>query len=218
MLAIIVPYRDRSEHLRIFRRDIDMYMKEKNMEYSLYIVEQEEGSPFNRGKLMNIGFDLCKDKCEYICFHDVDMIPVEADYSKVDIPTHIASSVEQFGWSLPYEGYFGGVTLFDKQSFTRINGYSNEYWGWGVEDDDLLLRCKKAGVETLRRPCSFRSLHHERKVDPKQYENNFKNFKEFRESQKDLEEESGLGNLTYQILSTVSDRGDIVRVHVKVSI
>jgi predicted glycosyltransferase involved in capsule biosynthesis len=218
MLAIIVPYRDRRDHLRIFKRDIEMYMKEKKIPYSLYIIEQEGDSPFNRGKLMNVGFDICKNLCDYICFHDVDMIPVEADYSIVNNPTHIAFAVEQFNWRLPYDGYFGGVTLFDKESFIRINGYSNEYWGWGVEDDDLILRCKKEGIETLRRPCSFRSLHHERKVDSEQYEKNFKNFMEFKGSQKKLIEESGLNNLSYQIISNLPDRGNIPIFHIKVGI
>ena len=27
--------------------------------------------------------------------------------------------------------------------YYKVNGYSNEYWGWGYEDDDLLFRCKE---------------------------------------------------------------------------
>ena len=126
MLGLIVPYRDRSDHLRVFRRDIGSYMREKNISYNLYVIEQEAGKPFNRGKLLNTGFQESKDECDYFCFHDVDMIPIEADYSPVKAPTHIAVSVEQFNWRLPYEGYFGGVTLFDRESFLKINGYSKK--------------------------------------------------------------------------------------------
>jgi hypothetical protein len=89
---------------------------------------------------LNVGFDLSKDY-DYFCFHDVDMIPTEADYSWVDEPTHMATECSQFGYQLPYGGYFGGVTLFNKQDFLDVNGYSNDYWGWGAEDDDMMLRC-----------------------------------------------------------------------------
>lgn len=41
---------------------------------------------------------------------------------------------------LPYAGYFGGVSGLSKAQFLRINGFPNEYWGWGGEDDDIFNR------------------------------------------------------------------------------
>jgi beta-1,4-galactosyltransferase 2 len=70
------------------------------------------------------------------------MLPMTSDYSYVSVPTHLAAEAEQFGFKLPYQGYFGGVTLFDKHSFIKVNGYSNDYWGWGAEDDDVMFRCR----------------------------------------------------------------------------
>ena len=35
------------------------------------------------------------------------------------------------------------MTLFPINDFLKVNGYSNNYWGWGYEDDDLLFRCKE---------------------------------------------------------------------------
>ena len=32
--------------------------------------------------------------------------------------------------------------MFTMDDFKKINGFSNKYWGWGFEDDDLLFRCK----------------------------------------------------------------------------
>ena len=35
---------------------------------------------------------------------------------------------------------YGGVTAMKATQYKSINGYSNEYWGWGCEDEDLAYR------------------------------------------------------------------------------
>ena len=42
--------------------------------------------------------------------------------------------------SLPYVQFFGGVSALSKQQFLTINGFPNNYWGWGGEDDDIFNR------------------------------------------------------------------------------
>ena len=42
--------------------------------------------------------------------------------------------------SLPYQALFGGAGSFTREHFELINGFSNEFWGWGGEDDDLYQR------------------------------------------------------------------------------
>lgn len=49
--------------------------------------------------------------------------------------THLLSTCR-----LPYAGYFGGVSGLSKSQFLKINGFPNEYWGWGGEDDDIFNR------------------------------------------------------------------------------
>jgi hypothetical protein len=89
------------------------------------------------------------------------MLPVEVNYAEVDGGTHLATAASQFGGEMPYGNYFGGVTMFDRTSFRKINGFSNEYWGWGLEDDDLRERCKTYGVTiTHREGGKFDSLPH----------------------------------------------------------
>lgn len=159
--CIIIPYRNRETHLLKFIPAIKHYLKAKEFKsYSIKVIEQADNKPFNRAKLLNIGAKYAVDECEYFIFHDVDMLPVTADYSYSSNPTHIATQCSQFNYKMPYPDYFGGVNIFDKNLFWKINGYSNEFWGWGGEDDELLLRCKGLFIE--RRLCKFESLPHSR--------------------------------------------------------
>ena len=41
---------------------------------------------------------------------------------------------------LPYRGIIGGVAAMRREQFYKINGYSNKFFGWGGEDDDLYGR------------------------------------------------------------------------------
>jgi len=140
-LGVIVPYRNRYEHLQEFKKSIVEYLESKNIDFKIIIVEQDNAKLFNRGMLCNIGFiEVKKENCDYIVIHDVDMIPVDVDYSYSDTPIHLATD------DIPFESYFGGITLFPSKLFEKINGFSNLYWGWGFEDDDLRYRCVKNDI------------------------------------------------------------------------
>ena len=39
--------------------------------------------------------------------------------------------------SLDYDFIVGGVFLISKEHYRLVNGFSNIYWGWGGEDDDM---------------------------------------------------------------------------------
>ena len=145
-LAIIVPYRKRPGHLRKFRESISEYLKD--IQYELIVVEQADDLPFNRGKLLNIGFKTAMRKlCDYVVFHDIDMLPKDVDYSYSDVPLHLATNFTNSNREI-FNTYFGGVTMFPSPTFKRVNGFSNEYWGWGFEDDDLLMRLTESNVFT----------------------------------------------------------------------
>ena len=58
-----------------------------------------------------------------------------------ECPRSVCKAHHSFGLCrLRYKGYFGGVTAMTKEQFYRVNGFSNTYWGWGGEDDDLRIR------------------------------------------------------------------------------
>lgn len=201
-LSIVVPYRDREEHLKEFVPFMENYLKEEEIPFSIFIIEQGDTKPFNRAKLLNVGFKE-SENFDYFSFHDVDMLPEDSDYSYADCPTHLASMAEQFGYKLPYDGYFGGVTLFDKESFLKVNGFSNEYWGWGAEDDDLLFRCQYKGIETSRKECRYRSLSHERRIIQNEYSRNIDKYSSLLNSRtpESIINSDGLTSLSYEKIS-----------------
>jgi hypothetical protein len=212
-LAVIVPFRDRDEHLRKFIPFMDEFLKGKGIDYEMVIVEQERGKPFNRGKLLNIGtLEVC---ASYYCFHDVDMLPTVADYTTVSTPTHLAARVEQFSYKLPYPGYFGGVTVFDRQSFIKVNGYSNSYWGWGAEDDDILFRCLASGIRPARREGRYESLSHDKATGSA---HNYKKYAEFKKSDNPIERmrADGLSTLDYEVVSNKKAPRRVKHVEVRI--
>jgi len=157
-LGLIVPYRNRYPQLVEFKSAIESYLTKAKIDYRLIIVEQDDAKLFNRGKLLNIGFlEAKKLKCDYVCFHDVDMVPSKVDYSYSETPVHLAHTLVNYDNTHKpiFDQYFGGVTIFPVEAFERINGYSNEYWGWGFEDDDLLYRVHRAQL-----PLAVKNLPH----------------------------------------------------------
>ena len=145
-LAIIIPYRNRKKQLDRFVKHTDKFFSDKDIDCHIFVVEQLDDKPFNQGKLLNIGFIKNKD-FDYFAFHDVDLLPQDVDYSyPKDKPIHLGGYTSEYDYQLQFADYFGGVTLFTREQYELVNGRSNNYWGWGFEDDDLLFRCKEAGL------------------------------------------------------------------------
>lgn len=161
-LTIIVPYRDREKHLLAFVPHMERFLNDVN--FQILVVEQAGMAPFNRGALLNTGYQLSSTTSQWIAFHDVDMLALDGrcDYRCPDAVCHLAGCVEQFNYKMPYRNYIGGVLIACKDAFEAVNGYSNEYWGWGAEDDDLYLRFWLNNILVQHRSGLYRSLDHER--------------------------------------------------------
>ncbi|CAK8693140.1 beta-1,4-galactosyltransferase 4-like [Clavelina lepadiformis] len=143
-VAIIVPHRNREFHLRQFLKAIHPNMKRQQADYGVFVIQQSGTDTFNKAKLLNIGYLEALKEGGYDCFifHDVDLL-AEDDrnlYQCADVPRHLSVGIDKWDYQLPYDALFGGVIAMTKHQFAQVNGYSNEYWGWGAEDDDMYVR------------------------------------------------------------------------------
>lgn len=142
-VAIIVPYRDiheaqqRAAHLKKFVPHMISFLNRCKRElqyisdYHIYIIEQSNDQrKFNRGKLLNIGFDIARTKFakrnhDVFIFHDVDLLPdqdLAVWYTKFPtFPIHIARVWDRYSGN---PKYFGGVVSFSSSDYKRINGVS----------------------------------------------------------------------------------------------
>ncbi|KAJ8714928.1 hypothetical protein PYW08_004909 [Mythimna loreyi] len=179
-VAIIVPYRDRQQHLAIFLNHMHPFLMKQQIEYGIYIVEQKGTKQFNRAKLMNVGF-MESQKLEpggFACFifHDIDLLPLDTRnlYSCTRQPRHMSASIDRFKFKLPYSAIFGGVSAMTLEQFQTVNGFSNKYWGWGGEDDDMYYRLLKKNYHIARYKMSiarYASLEHKKSTpNPKRYQ------------------------------------------------
>ena len=175
-LAIIVPFRDnkfqnRSQQLKEFIPTMTKYLnngiKKYNIkrEFNIFVIEQSDDKKgFNRGQLLNIGFNLIRDKYDYVIFHDVDLIPQKLDsngdndgvkwylFNPIKKPIHIGG-----GWIDKYNFYtfVGGAFSISVKDNIKVNGFPNNFWGWGGEDDVFYNRMALNGIVFIKPAKAF---------------------------------------------------------------
>ena len=119
--------------------------------YHIFVVQQKssqdlDGIKFNRGKLLNIGFEIAQEDFDSFVFHDVDLLPnddLAPYYAAVPtVPIHIAACWHQRGYTSNPD-FFGGIVSFSRMHFLQVNGYPNNFWGWGGEDEVIMDRCTR---------------------------------------------------------------------------
>ena len=90
--------------------------------------------------MLNIGFDVNKHEDDAIFYtHDVDLNPSEetiiSNY-KLEIKEDEIISIYSDDNTL------GGIITFKSKTFLKINGFPNNFWGWGIEDKALQNRAE----------------------------------------------------------------------------
>ncbi|XP_053702875.1 beta-1,4-galactosyltransferase 4 [Synchiropus splendidus] len=155
-VAILIPHRHRERHLLYLLHHLHPFLQRQQLHYAIYVIQQAGDVTFNRAKLLNVGYlEALKDHSwDCFIFHDVDLVP-ENDrnlYLCDKQPKHLVVGRNATGYKLRYKGYFGGVTAMTREQFLQVNGFSNTYWGWGGEDDDLRIRVELQKMRIVRPP------------------------------------------------------------------
>ncbi|VDO06887.1 unnamed protein product [Rodentolepis nana] len=154
-LLMVFPIRDRWNLLRSLLKELLPLLQKPNLCVFKIVVEQTDSMAFNKALLMNVAVIEMAKQVPFDCiiFHDVDLIPTSGDevyYECPSYPRHLSVKVDKLKYDLPYLGLIGGVFALPLRHFLQANGYSNMFWGWGAEDDDMFERLAIVGIPVTR--------------------------------------------------------------------
>jgi hypothetical protein len=175
--SIIIPYRDREEHLRILVPRLQEVFELVN--YEIIVSEQDNWNSFRRGNMRNEGARVATG--DILIFHDVDYYPQDVDNyydgkSDVFLPVHraiftyndlrekplneVPGGYRHFRTKVD-DNFFGGVLSFRREAFFAVRGFNPTYVGWGLEDADLRERVTAANFKMARSTSNlFYALDH----------------------------------------------------------
>jgi predicted glycosyltransferase involved in capsule biosynthesis len=196
--SIIISYRNREEHLKTNIPRIHEHFTNLGVDFEIIVVEQNDSNPFCRGQLLNQGALVSSG--DVLIFHDIDHYPTtEVNYTDfntdVFLPITKVVYVDRELNPKPIEtiprgyrhfahgvddNFYGGVVIFKREKFFEINGFSNVYVGWGLEDADLRERVNYYKLTTSRaNDNTFLALDHPDSgvsLDDPHFQNNNKAF------------------------------------------
>jgi hypothetical protein len=148
---------------------VSFFRRNTDIEPLFVLAEQDDDLPFNKGAILNHAYAACAGMIDYVCFNDVDYLPMWADYSEPSLPSRIvwygldkrpvghgtdrAVIAQRYG--------LAAVAVMRKWHFEACNGYSNTYWGWGYEDTDLAKRLESVGIPLGYKDGTFIALDHD---------------------------------------------------------
>lgn len=120
----------------------------------MVVANQVDKRPFNRGALANAAFKFIHQgstqwlskQPTYMAVQDVDRFPDISNASCANAASQYYAPPLTAPRVLHPKSYAGGVLVVGTAHFRAVNGFSNEFWGWGHEDTELYLRLRWCGV------------------------------------------------------------------------
>ncbi len=168
-LLIVVPYRNRDEHIKSLLEHTPAYFNQQNLTYDILLCELDNIGDWNAGLTVNSLISFIPGReYKWLYIHHVDVWP------------------EAGVWVLPPEdtAYYNlgdhGSFLLTMDAFIKVKGYSNSFWGWGAEDNELINKLREGGYKILsgkdHYPVKFNTgfQNHSRKFNGKNYAGNIK--------------------------------------------
>lgn len=224
-IAIITLFRDndkgarekqRKEFIRRMNRIMAPYR------YHIFIIEQSaDGQPFNIGKLKNVGFKIAGEwekthdmKFTNFIFSDIDMIPDDEllQYYVKPIKKPISLAIRGTRYDQrdmeSKKIFLGAVLGFNRHDFEEINGYPDNFWGWGGEDDALLYRLVASDVGAVQIPKVGAVIDlEEKKTIAEKLETVVKDNQRWEKLYIDMTlwQKNGLSNLNYKLLKMTDE-------------
>ena len=151
-----------------------------------------------------MGFRESDPACDYVAMHDVDLLPQNPALT-YKFPQSAAYHVSSYELHPKYDypTFIGGILLISRANYKKVNGMSNKYWGWGLEDDEFYVRMRRAnimverptGIRTGRK--TFRHVHSTRERGRGRDQRKCYNQ---RNLTRRLDRETGLSNTMYRVL------------------
>lgn len=179
-LLIVVPYRNREEHLQGFLQNSPKYFDKQELTYDVLICELDQQGDWNAGLSCNSVIDFIADKSyEWLYIHHVDVWPIDGKWKFPDNDNTVFFNMGDYG-----------SCLMKLRTFLDVKGYSNSFWGWGGEDNELYGKLRQQGyncvdisdLNFVKYNTTFQN--HERKFNGINYANGIKNLCLLPESKK----------------------------------
>ena len=220
MNLVVIPYRNRKEHLDYFIKNLAPLLKKHLDNLKIVVVEQGNNKKFNRGKVLNVGIKEYINVAKFIFLHDVDIIPNE----NIIINLYKNESDDIVRIFNGNDTSLGGICKFKSNIIEQINGYRNDMWGWGFEDEVLYYRAIICNIPIKYRSQSksnFTFLPHIKSwgTHPTRIMNmkrgNFINTLT-KEEQMKIVTEDGLNTLSYTVIERkeINDYIEIIKVDI----
>ena len=237
-LAIITCFRDKGDGVREQQRKNFVLLMNTLLKpycnFKIYIIEQsDDKESFNIGKLKNIGFEIASSEIDFdnYIFSDIDTIP---DYDLMNYMVNIY----KYPLSLAARGtrytsknikikkpFLGALLQINPELFKKINGYPNNFWGWGGEDDSLFNRLTDNHMYTIYYPLKGSIIDFEEKNMKtinnigEKLKNEIKDMEKIEKEYYDIKSwnQNGLNTLHYKIISKIDIMENIVQIKVNLN-
>ncbi|CAJ1447097.1 unnamed protein product [Effrenium voratum] len=165
-VLLVIPFRDRESHLKLFKQYWRWFAEHGRnpktvQRWVVYVSEQFDSQTFNRGWNFNTALAIASAQTtasadiksemgmDFDCavIQDIDYLPEKGvDYGDCEVPMQLSAEIDRYNWKTPYLTSAGGIVGMSLRHWRKINGFGNNYFGWGGEDDELHHRLRLNGL------------------------------------------------------------------------